>query len=166
MCKVIIIASVDKNMGIGYKNKLLFKVKEDLKRFRELTTNHTVLMGRKTFESLPNGTLPNRRNIILSSKPDYRCDGAEVFNTLGDALKHCDDDETVFVIGGGEVYKQALPLADEMYLTEINKISNCVDTYFPKVDFIQWSKARIDIVYDEYKRVIECTLFHLIRKCI
>lgn len=162
MSKIIIIAAVDQNMGIGYKNKLLFKVREDLKRFKELTTNRTVLMGRKTFESLPNGALPNRRNIVLSSNPDYRCEGAEVFNTLDEALKHCADDESVFIIGGGEVYKQALPLADEMYLTAINKASDNVDTYFPKIDFKQWEKINAHIIYNNNE--IESALFYFVRK--
>ena len=87
MSKVSIIAAVDRRMAIGFENKLLFWLPNDLKRFKALTTGNTILMGRKTFESLPKGALPNRRNIVLSSNPDTVCSGAEVFPSLETALK-------------------------------------------------------------------------------
>ena len=89
MSKVSIIAAVDRRMAIGFENKLLFWLPNDLKRFKALTTGNTILMGRKTFESLPKGALPNRRNIVLSSNPDTVCSGAEVFPSLETALRSC-----------------------------------------------------------------------------
>ena len=114
-----IIAAVARNRAIGYKNKLLYWLPNDLKRFKQLTTGHTIIMGRRTFESLPKGALPNRRNIVLSrSKTDFP--GCEVFGSLSEAIAHCATDEDVYVIGGASVYKQALAVADRLCLTEID----------------------------------------------
>ena len=93
MSKVSIIAAVDRRMAIGFQNKLLFWLPNDLKRFKALTTGNTIIMGRKTFESLPKGALPNRRNIVLSSRPETVCPGAEVFPSLEAALQSCKEDE-------------------------------------------------------------------------
>lgn len=97
---ISIIAAVDRRMAIGYQNKLLFWLPNDLKRFKALTTGHTIVMGRKTFESLPKGALPNRRNIVLSSNAATVCPGAEVFTSLQEALEHCSSDEDIYIIGG------------------------------------------------------------------
>ena len=105
MSKVSIIAAVDRRMAIGFENKLLFWLPNDLKRFKALTTGNTILMGRKTFESLPKGALPNRRNIVLSSNPDTVCSGAEVFPSLETALKSCREDEHIYIIGGASIYQ-------------------------------------------------------------
>ena len=121
MSKISIIAAVDRRMAIGFQNKLLFWLPNDLKRFKALTTGNTIIMGRKTFESLPKGALPNRRNVVLSTRPDTVCPGAEVFPSLEVALQSCKEDEHVYIIGGASVYQQALPLADELCLTEIPK---------------------------------------------
>ena len=106
---IAIIAAIDKNNALGFKNKLLFYLPNDLKRFKALTTGHTVVMGRKTFDSLPKGALPNRRNIVLSRNTQQTFPGAEVYASLEEALKHCSDDEKVFIMGGASVYKQAMP---------------------------------------------------------
>lgn len=121
MSKISIIAAVDRRMAIGFQNKLLFWLPNDLKRFKALTTGNTIIMGRKTFESLPKGALPNRRNVVLSTRPDTVCPGAEVFPSLEVALQSCKEDEHVYIIGGASVYRQALPLADELCLTEIKR---------------------------------------------
>ncbi len=137
---ISIIAAVDRRMGIGYQNKLLFWLPNDLKRFKALTTGNTIIMGRKTFESLPKGALPNRRNIVLSSRSDIVCPGAEVFPSLEESLKHCRPDESVYIIGGASVYKQALPLADALCLTEIDAEAPQADVYFPSVDPAVWQE--------------------------
>ena len=96
-----IIVAVNKNRGIGFENKLLYWLPNDLKRFKALTTGHTIIMGRKTFESLPKGALPNRRNIVLSRNQSAVFEGAEHFSSLEEALKHCTkEEEEVFIIGG------------------------------------------------------------------
>ncbi len=107
-------------------------------------------MGRKTFESLPKGALPNRRNVVLSSNPATLCPGAEVFPTLEAALQSCQPEEQVYIIGGASVYKQAMPLADMLCLTEIAAEAPQVDAYFPAMDFAIWhEKSRESHLVDE-----------------
>lgn len=137
---ISIIAAIDRRRGIGYQNKLLFWIPNDLKRFKTLTTGHTVLMGRRTFESLPKGALPNRRNIVLSSNPSLDLPGAECFASLDEALSHCAADELVYIIGGASLYRQALPIAHELCLTEVDAVASQVDTYFPEVDAGVWEE--------------------------
>ncbi|MDD3038422.1 dihydrofolate reductase [Bacteroides sp.] len=133
MSKISIIAAVDRHMAIGFENKLLFWLPNDLKRFKALTTGNTIIMGRKTFESLPKGALPNRRNIVLSSNPNLQCEGAEVFTSLESALNNCRENEQVYIIGGASIYNQALAVADELCLTEIDSIAPQADAFFPEV---------------------------------
>lgn len=140
--QIIIIAAIDRNRALGYKNQLLFHLSADLKRFKELTTGHTIIMGRHTFESLPKGALPNRRNIVLSSNNELSFPNAEVFSSLKLALNHCSNDEKVFIIGGAEVYKQAIERADQLYLTEIDAMASNADVYFPVIDPNIWHEKR------------------------
>ncbi len=135
---ISIIAAVDRNMAIGYQNKLLFWLPNDLKRFKALTTGHTIVMGRKTFESLPKGALPNRRNIVLSSQSQASFPGAETLRSLEEALKTCPPETHVYIIGGASVYKQAFALADELCLTEIDAQAPQADAYFPAIDLSVW----------------------------
>ncbi len=125
-----IIAAVAKNRAIGFENKLIYWLPNDLKRFKALTTGHTILMGRKTFESLPKGALPNRRNVVLSTSIK-ELPGCEVFPTIEEALKSCREDEDVYVIGGARVYEQAMAFADRLCLTEVNDIPAAADAFFP-----------------------------------
>ena len=133
-----LIAAVDRNWAIGKGRDLLVDIPEDKKFFREETLGKVVVMGRKTFESLPKGALPNRRNVVLSTRPDTVCPGAEVFPSLEVALQSCKEDEHVYIIGGASVYRQALPLADELCLTEINDVAPEADAFFPEVSPAQW----------------------------
>lgn len=134
---ISIIAAVAKNMAIGHENKLLYWLPNDLKRFKALTTGHTIVMGRKTFESLPKGALPNRRNVVLS-RSVVQLPGAEVFADLQEALDSCAPSEDVFIIGGESIYRQALPLANRLCLTEIDANPEEADAFFPEVDFSLW----------------------------
>lgn len=144
---ISIIAAVARNRAIGYQNKLIYWLPNDLKRFKQLTTGHTIIMGRNTFLSLPKGALPNRRNIVLSrSKKAFP--GCDVYPSLEEALLHCAPDEEVYIIGGASVYKQALPLADRLCLTEIDDTPAEADTFFPPYD--DWHEtAREDYGTDE-----------------
>jgi len=142
---IAIIAAIDKNNALGFKNKLLFYLPDDLKRFKALTTGHTVVMGRKTFDSLPKGALPNRRNIVLSRSTQLQLPGAEVYASLEEALKHCEEDEQVFIMGGASVYKQAMPLADRLYMTEIDAEAIEADVYFPAIDHELWHETKRDV---------------------
>lgn len=136
---ISIIAAVARNRAIGYENKLIYWLPNDLKRFKALTTGHTIIMGRNTFLSLPKGALPNRRNIVLT-RSQKAFPGCDVFASLEDALAHCDKDEDVYIIGGASVYRQALPLADRLCLTEIDDTPEKADTFFPPYD--DWKEVR------------------------
>ena len=138
--QINIIAAVSKNMAIGNENKLLYWLPNDLKRFKALTTGHTIVMGRKTFESLPKGALPNRRNVVLSRSLNA-LPGAEVFADLASALSTCSADEEVYIIGGASIYLQAMPMADRLCLTEIDDIADSADAFFPEVSHEQWQEV-------------------------
>lgn len=136
----IIAAVAEKDRAIGKDNKLLWNIPEDLEHFKKTTLGHPVIMGSRTFESLPGGALPNRVNIVLSDEKDYQADDAIVVNSLDDALREAEKTGTdeVFVIGGGFVYSQYLPKADRLYLTLVEG-SYEADTYFP--DYSQFTKV-------------------------
>lgn len=130
---ITIIAAVARNRAIGYNNKLIYWLPNDLKRFKALTTGHTIIMGRNTFLSLPKGALPNRRNIVLSRT--VGCfPGCDTYASLDEALSHCQPDEDVYIIGGASVYAKALPLANRLCLTEIDDTPTEADTFFPPYD--------------------------------
>lgn len=138
---ISIIAAVAQNRAIGYQNKLLYWLPNDLKRFKALTTGHTIVMGRKTFESLPKGALPNRRNVVVS-RQNISFPGAEVFPSLEAALQSCAAGEDIYIIGGATVYEQAMPLADRLCLTEIQDTPDRADAFFP--DYSGWKVANIE----------------------
>lgn len=126
-----IIVAIAQNNAIGKAGQLLYHLPNDLKRFKVLTTGHTIIMGRKTFESLPNGALPNRQNLVLSHDTTLSLPGAEVFPTLEAVLATCPNNEEIFVIGGVSVYRQALPFADKLYITLFDDNPMDADTFFP-----------------------------------
>ena len=131
--RISIIAAVARNRAIGKDNKLIYWLPDDMKRFKALTTGHTIIMGRRTFESLPKGALPNRRNIVLSrTKHDFP--GCDAYASMEEALKHCAPEEDIYVIGGAEVYAQAMHFADRLCLTEVNDTPDSADVFFPEYD--------------------------------
>ena len=141
------------NRAIGYQNRLLYHIKSDLTRFRELTTGHTIIMGRKTYESLPNGALPHRRNIVVSNSMK-EMEGCEVYPNLEAALKAAEGKtEETFIIGGESIYRQSLPAARKLYLTvvddtavndaevndaAINATPQQADAFFPEINPEEW----------------------------
>lgn len=135
---VSMIAAVGKNNEIGRGNELIFRLHGDMRFFKETTTGSTVVMGRKTFESLPRA-LPNRRNIVISRNGDYSAPGAEVCKSVDEALRLCENDN-VFVIGGGMIYSEFLKYAQKLYLTEVNAECADADTFFPEFDKSRWSR--------------------------
>lgn len=134
---ISIIAAVARNMAIGRGNKLIYWLPNDLRRFKALTTGHTIIMGRRTFQSLPKGALPNRRNIVLT-RSGKEFPGAETYSSLREALDSCLPSEEVFVIGGATVYAKALPLADRLCLTEVDDEPEGADAFFPQVSSDLW----------------------------
>ena len=131
------------NRAIGYQNRLLYHIKSDLTRFRELTTGHAIIMGRKTYESLPNGALPHRRNIVVS-RSMKEMEGCEVYPNLDEALKAAEGKtEETFIIGGESIYRQSLPAAHKLYLTvvddaAINATPQQADAFFPEINPEEW----------------------------
>ena len=135
--KINIIAAVARNRAIGYNGDMVYFIKEDLRRFRQLTTGHTVIMGRRTFHSLPKGALPNRRNIVLS-RTETNFPGCDVYTSLSEALKYIADNEEAFIIGGASLYKEGLAVANRLYLTEIDAVPPHADVFFPEYDDGTW----------------------------
>ena len=133
-----IIAALATNRAIGISGHLIYHISQDLRRFKALTTGHTVIMGRRTFESLPKGALPNRRNIVLTRKSSNEYSGAERFSSLQQALASCSPDEEIFVIGGESVYEEALHIADRLCLTHIKAQPKFADAFFPPFNEDEW----------------------------
>ena len=154
---ISMIAAVGKNLELGKNNDLIWHFKEDMNFFKETTMGHPVIMGRKTFESLPKA-LPGRKNIVISTNPEYKADGAEVVASVEEAIKLAEVEDTdAFVIGGGRIYTEFLPYADNLYLTEINADCPDADTYFPefnKSDYIKEIVNFYDVNGTEFYHVI------------
>jgi len=138
---ISIIVCIAQNRAIGFENKLLYWLPNDLKRFKQLTTGHTIIMGRRTFESFPKGALPNRRNVVLSRQADASFEGADHYPTLQEALASCSPDEDIYIIGGATVYEQAMPLADRLLITHVADTPEKADAFFPTIDPTVWSET-------------------------
>jgi dihydrofolate reductase len=136
---------VDQNWGIGQNNQLLVHFPADLKRFKSITSGHTIIMGRKTFDSIGRA-LPNRRNVVITRQPNLELPGAEITDSLNAALELCKNEEEVFIIGGAEIFKQALDVLNKIYLTKIHK-SFEADTFFPEITSDKW----IEIESEEFQ---------------
>ncbi len=146
---ISIIVAIAENNAIGKNNQLLLHIPGDLKRFKKLTTGHTVIMGKNTFKSLPKRPLPNRTNIVISDNKNDKFQGCIMAYSIKDALSKCKDDEENFVIGGGSIYKQFLKYADKLYITKIHK-SFQADTYFPEINYKEWNLiSKEDFSLDE-----------------
>jgi len=141
MSKISIIAAVSDNYAIGRSNNLPWHLPADLKRFKELTTGHAIVMGKRTFESLPKGPLPNRKNIVLTSiMSEGVNEGYFEADSLEDAVFLCEHEKQVFIIGGATVYRQCIDKVDSMFITWIHKDFSA-DTFFPKFDFNEWEEV-------------------------
>ena len=135
---ISMIAAVARNRAIGYKNKLIYWLPNDLKRFKQLTTGHTIVMGRRTFESLPKGALPNRRNCVLT-RSTATLPGCECFRNWEEFISSCQPGEDIYIIGGASLYKSLIDKADRLCLTEIDDTPREADTFFP--DYSDWHVA-------------------------
>lgn len=165
MRTVSIIVAMDENRAIGKDQQLLWRLPNDMRFFKETTTGHTVIMGRKTFETLPNGALPNRRNIVLTSDPDARYANCTVCRSLQEALLLTETEEEVFIIGGGSLYEQTLPIADKLYITIVHHSFDAADTFFPEFDFEDWREtARTEYIKDDKNPYLHTILIYTRRK--
>jgi dihydrofolate reductase len=134
---ISIIAAVSDDWGIGNNNSLLWNIPGDLKRFKKLTFGKTIIMGKRTWESLPARPLPGRKNIVITDVPDECIECSVTAYSIDDALSKCQNEEEVFIIGGGSVYRQFMPIADRLYITHVHE-KRPADVYFPEIDPDQW----------------------------
>ncbi|MDR2886913.1 MAG: dihydrofolate reductase [Bacteroidales bacterium] len=137
---ISIIVAVSDDWGIGRDNELLWRIPDDLKRFKRLTVGKTVVMGKKTWESLPVHPLPGRKNVVLTDVPGERIEGALTVYSIDEALNVCRNDEETFIIGGGSVYRQFMPLAGRLYITHVQQCAEA-DVFFPPIDMDVWRVA-------------------------
>ena len=159
--KISLIVAADENLGIGKNNQLPWHLPADLKYFKTLTTGHTIIMGRKTFESIGR-ILPNRRHIVVSRQNNYLAEGAEVVPSLQDAFDLCKDESEAFVIGGAQMFEQSFPLADILYLTIIHHQFDA-DTFLPEIDQTYWTEAESSTHEPDEKNLYSYTFIKYIR---
>ena len=134
---ISIIAVIDRNNAIGLNNRLLCHLPNDLKYFKRITSGHPVVMGWRTYESLPVKPLPHRKNIVICDLPDAAAPGCVVVSSIEEALRECNDEEESFVIGGALVYRQMMPLAQKLYITRIDHNFEA-DVWFPEINAVDW----------------------------
>jgi dihydrofolate reductase len=161
--KISIIVAIAENNAIGKDNKLLWHLSGDLKRFRKLTTGHRLVMGKKTFLSLPNGPLPERINTVITDIPGERFDGCEMAYSIDEAIALCRDSTENFVIGGGMIYRQFFPLAQKLYLTRVHQHFDA-DTFFPAFNPEEWSELHSEHHPADEKNEFPHTFYILERK--
>ena len=161
---ISIIAAIGKNNEVGKNNKLLWDLPIDMKHFRDTTRGHSVIMGRKTFESIGH-PLPNRRNIIITRDLDYKKEGIETVTATEEAINlFKNSNEEIFVIGGAEIYKQFINLADKLYITHVYNEFPIADAFFPPIEKNKWKKSkstsilknnenRFDLKFCEYIKI-------------
>jgi len=140
---IIIIAAVSENNALGKDNDLVWHLPDDFKRFKQLTSGHYIVMGRKTFESFPK-PLPNRTHIIVTRQKNYAPEGCIVANSLQEAIQLCPKNEDTYIIGGGEIYKQSMAFATVLEITRVHHAFEA-DTFFPEIDSTIWKLA-----YEEF----------------
>ncbi|MBP9748018.1 MAG: dihydrofolate reductase [Candidatus Pacebacteria bacterium] len=148
---ISLIAAIGKNNELGKGNALIFSIPADMKHFRKTTKLHTVIMGRKTFESIGK-PLPERRNIVITRNASYKVRGVEVAHSLAGALDLLtDQDEEIFIIGGAELYKETMPIADKLYITHVDAEDKDADVFFPEIIPIVWN----EVIHQEHKKDTE-----------
>lgn len=159
-----IIVAVAENNAIGKDNDLIWYISDDLKRFKRLTTGHTILMGRKTFESLPNGSLPKRTNVVITRDESLKLDKCLMMNSIEEAIeKYKDSEEEVFIIGGGSIYEKMLPFAKKLYLTKVHE-SFDADVFFPEINMEEWKITAEENHSKGEKNEFDFSFIDLVRK--
>lgn len=161
---IAMIVALDEQNAIGRGGDLLCYLPNDLKHFKQITTGHPVIMGRKTYETLPKGALPNRTNIVITSDNAEKYPDCIVAHSVEEALFHCRDQEKVFIIGGGRLYLSTLHLADQLYLTRIHHTFANADTFFPEIDFDEWTLLEREVHKADEKHRFDYTFLTFIKK--
>ncbi len=145
---ISIIVAIAENFAIGKNNDLLFHLPNDLKHFKEITSGHTIIMGRNTLLSLPKWPLPNRRHIVITDKKDDFFEGCETVFSIEEAIEKVKNEKEAFIIGGGMIYRQFFPIAGKLYLTLVHKPFDA-DVWFPEIDYSEWKEISREDFRDE-----------------
>ena len=159
---IILIAAIAENNALGKNNDLLWHLPKDFKRFKEITSGHHIIMGRKTFESFPK-PLPNRTHVIITRQKDYVCEGCIVVQDLEKAIAVCPKNEDIFVIGGGEIYSQSIHLADQLDITRVHH-SFEADVFFPEIDPEIWELISEQVHLKDEKHPYDYSFQTFVRK--
>ncbi|MCW0482647.1 dihydrofolate reductase [Gaoshiqia sediminis] len=159
---ISIIVAIAQDFAIGKNNDLLFHLPNDLKHFKEITSGHTIIMGRNTLLSLPKWPLPKRRHIVITDKPDDHFEGCETVFSIEEAIERVKDEKEAFIIGGGMIYRQFYPLAGKLYLTVVHQDFDA-DVYFPEINFTDWTEFGREDFHDE-KNGFDYSYINLRRK--
>ena len=159
---ITIIAAVAQNNALGKNNDLLWHLPNDFKRFKEITSGHYIIMGRKTFESFPK-PLPNRTHIVITRQKNYAPSGCIVVNNLENALEICPKNDETFIIGGGEIYKQAITVADKLDITKVHSEFDA-DVFFPEIDLQIWKLTNEVVCPKDEKHQYDFTFQTFVRK--
>ncbi|WPO80545.1 dihydrofolate reductase [Flavobacterium sp. KACC 22761] len=159
---IIMIAAVAENNALGKNNDLVWHLPNDFKRFKSLTTNHYIIMGRKTFESFPK-PLPNRTHVIITRQTDYQPEGCIVVDSIEKAIAVCPENEDSYIIGGGEIYNLAMPYADIIEITKVHHTFDA-DTFFPKINENDWMLVESEENFKDDKHLYDYTYETYIRK--
>jgi dihydrofolate reductase len=159
---ITLIAAAAENNALGKDNDLLWHLPEDFKRFKQITSGHYIIMGRKTFESFPK-PLPNRTHIIITRQKEYLADGCLVVHSLEEALEISPQNEEVFIIGGAQIYKQALPFADKIDLTRVH-IELDADAFFPEFNTSEWNLVFSEKHFKDEKHQYDFTFETYLKK--
>ena len=159
---ITLIAAAAENNALGKDNDLLWHLPEDFKRFKQITSGHYIIMGRKTFESFPK-PLPNRTHIIITRQEEYLVDGCLVLHSLEEALEISPQNEEVFIIGGAQIYKQALPFADKIDLTRVH-IELDADAFFPEFNTSEWNLVFSEKHFKDEKHQYDFTFETYLKK--
>ncbi len=152
---VALVVAISENNAIGKDNQLLWHLPADLKHFKAITTGHTLIMGRKTFDSIGK-PLPNRRNIVISRNAELTIAGAEVYQNLAEALQACAHEAEIYIIGGAEIFNQSIQLANKIYLTRVHQTYEA-DTFFPELDSSQWEESNLEQHLPDEKNTVAYT---------
>jgi len=159
---ITLIAAVAENSALGKDNQLLWHLPNDFKRFKNITTGHYIIMGRKTFESFPK-PLPNRTHVIISRQTDYHVSGCIIVDSVQHALEVCPNDQEIFIIGGGQIYNQSLEIADKLDITKVHQTFDA-DTFFPEIDLNIWTLVSSEFHPKDEKHLIDFTFQTYLRK--
>lgn len=159
---ISIIVAIAQNNVIGNNNQLIWHIPGDLKRFKSITMGHTVVMGRKTFESIGK-PLPGRKNVVISRQSNFKPEGCLVYNSFDKALNSLKTEDEIFIIGGGEIYRMAMPLTHRIYLTKIHK-DFTGDTFFPEIPLEDWEITYEELISEDEKTGFSYSYINLERK--